>query len=217
MRGGAIGGAMSRMRWMRSALLAASWVALACGPLGAQGSFSLGAGFGSFTGGDFSGTPPGVTVGGAYHIGFEETFDDDTELALGIDYSRYGDHGFVGATKQLDYAATLRRRMLGRLPELLLGIRFGYSTRSLSLVEEPAHTDGFLAGPVLSLRAPTGLGWAFDLSLDVLYHSYEELIMYASREYGTDQDGFRVVLRAGVLVPVLSGERGRIRESPNDR
>lgn len=208
---------MSRAPWVRSTLVTAVWVALAGGPVGAQGSVSLGAGYGSFTGGDFSGTPPGLTVGGAYHIPFEETLDDDTEVALGIDYSRYGDHGFVGATTQLDYAATLRRRVLGPVPELLIGARFGYSTRSLSVVEEPARTDGFLTGPVLSLRAPTALGWAFDLSLDVLYHSYEELIMYASREYGTDQDGFRIVLRLGVLVPILSEERGRLRESPDGR
>src|SRR5690606_37573822 len=59
-------------------------------------------------------------------------------------------------------------------------------------------------GPTLSLRAaPTALGGAsLDLSVDVLYHAYEELIMYASREYGTDQDGFRAVVRLGLLIPV---------------
>lgn len=167
-------------------------------PIEAQSSLSVRAGVGSFTGGDFSGTPPGPTVGGAYHFPFAEA----TEATLGVDYSRYGENGFIGVTTQIDYSASVLRRLSAEFPEVLAGVRFGYSTRSLSLADEPARTDGFLLGPTLSLRAPTALGASLDLSLDVLYHSYEELIMYASREYGTDQDGFRAVVRLGLLIPV---------------
>jgi len=171
----------------------------------AQSAFSFGAGFGGFTGADFSGTPAGPTIGAAYHLPFQ---DDRTEIGLGVEYSRYGGHGFVGSTTQLDYAGTIRRRVVSGSSQLWLGAKYGYSTRSLSVVEEPARTDGFLIGPSLSLRVPVAWGALMDLSLDLPYHAYEELIMYASREYGTDQDGFRVVLRMGFVVPVPWGGQG---------
>jgi hypothetical protein len=167
-------------------------------PAEGQAALSVRAGVGSFTGGDFSGTPPGPTFGGAYHF----PLDEMTEATLGIDYSRYGANGFVGVTTQIDYAASVLRRLRAGSPEILAGARMGYSTRSLSVVDEPAHTDGYLVGPTLSLRAPTPLGASVGLSVDVLYHAYEELIMYTSREYGTDQDGFRAVVRLGLLIPV---------------
>lgn len=185
---------------LAAVLVALALIVVRASPIAAQASLSVRAGVGSFTGGDFSGTPPGPTVGGAYHI----PLDDLTEATLGIDYSRYGENGFVGATTQVDYAASVLRRLRPKSPEVLGGVRMGYSTRSLSIVDEPARTDGYLVGPTLSLRAaPTALGGAsLDLSVDVLYHAYEELIMYASREYGTDQDGFRAVVRLGLLIPV---------------
>lgn len=173
-------------------------------PADAQSALSLGGGFGRFAGADFSGTPGGPTVGGAYHLAFEEYA---AELSFGVDYSRYGEHGFVGPTRQLDYSAVIRKNVAMR-PVVLAGLRIGYSTRALSVVDEPARTDGFLIGPTFSLRVPTGLALLLDLSLDGLYHAYEELILYATREYGTDQDGFRILLRLGVLMP-LGGGGGR--------
>jgi len=167
---------------------------------GAPSALWVGGGFATFTGGDFVGIPGGPTFGLAYQVGFD---DGATEAALGIDYSRYGGHGFVGPTRQFDYAATLRRRIRSGRPDVLLGVRFGYSARSLSVVEEPARTQGFLLGPALSARTPFRPGGSsFDASVEMSYHAYEELIMYASREYGTDQDGFRIVLRVGVLMPI---------------
>lgn len=167
-------------------------------PAAAQVGLSLTGGFSRYAGTDFAGTPPGPTLGGAVHLEIE---DHPAEISFGVDYSRYGEHAFVGSTRQLDYSAVLRTPVGGR-PGLFAGIRFGYSTRSLSVVDEPARTDGMLVGPTLSLRIPSGLGPLVETSLDALYHSYEELVMYGGREYGTDQDGFRILLRIGVWVPL---------------
>ncbi|MEX2465403.1 MAG: hypothetical protein WD995_00750 [Gemmatimonadota bacterium] len=206
---------MSRARAVGSPLLAACvGAALACahpGHVAAQSAFSFGGGIGGFTGGDFSGTPPGPTIGAAVHLPFE---DEGTEIGLGVEYSRYGGHGFVGATTQLDYSGTIRRQVAPGAPEVWLGVKVGYSTRSLSVVEEPARTDGFLMGPAVSLRAPVALGASLDLSMELPYHTYEELIMYASREHGTDQDGLRFVLRMGLMVPVPAWGREDGETSP---
>lgn len=176
---------------------------MALGPLPAtaQAGLSLTGGFSRYAGPDFNGTPGGPTLGGAVHL---EVEDHPAEISLGVDYSRYGEHGFVGPTRQLDYSAVLRTPVGGR-PGLLAGIRFGFSTRSLSVVDEPARTEGVLVGPNLALRLPTRLGPVVETSLDALYHSYEELVMYGGREYGTDQDGFRILLRIGVWVPLGDG------------
>lgn len=163
-----------------------------------QSRFWMGAGFGSFAGTDFRGTPGGPTIGVGYHLGFS---DGVTEASFAVEHARYGGHGFVGPTRQFDYGAALRRRVRGGLPAVLVGVRFGYSTRSLSVAEEPARTEGFLAGPTASARAPVRGGPILDVSIDLLYAAYEEYLMYASREYGTDQDGLRWVLRVGILLP----------------
>ncbi|MEX2473371.1 MAG: hypothetical protein WEA34_14375 [Gemmatimonadota bacterium] len=170
-------------------------------PVAGQTAVSFGGGFGGFAGSDFAGTPAGLTMGGALHLAME---GHPAEVSFGIDHSSYGGHGFVGATRQLDYSAALRMQVAAR-PALVAGIRFGYSTRSLSVVEEPARTEGMIVGPTLSLRVPTGLGPFVETSLDALYVSYEELIMHGGREYGTDQDGFRGVLRVGVWMPLGDG------------
>lgn len=173
---------------------------MALGPLptAAQSGLSLAGGFSRYAGADFAGTPAGPTLGVAVHLELE---DHPAEISLGVDFSRYGGHGFVGSTGQLDYSAVLRTPV-GARPGLRAGIRFGYSTRSLSVADEPARTEGMLVGPTLALRIPTGLGPFVETSLDALYHSYEELMMYGGREYGTDQDGFRILLRIGVWVPL---------------
>lgn len=195
-------------------LVVAAVVCTQAGDARAQSAFSIGAGLGSFMGADFSGTPAGPIIGAGYHLPFE---DDATEIGLGVEYSRYGGHGFVGATMQMDYAGTIRRRVVAGPSELWVGAKYGYSTRSLSVVEEPARTDGFLIGPSLSLRVPVARGASMDLSLDLAYYAYEELIMYASREYGTDQDGLRVVLRMGFMVPASRGGQGDDRSAPGRR
>lgn len=171
-------------------------------PVQAQFAVSVGGGVGGYTGGDFSGTPAGPTLGVAFHMAL---FDDATEAVFGIDRSRYDGHGLVGGTRQTDYRALLRRSVFAGWPEIRIGALLGYSTRSLSLADEPARADGFLTGPTLSLRAPAPMDGAFEVSTELLYHSYEELIMYAAREYGTDQDGFRLLLRMGIVVPLPGG------------
>lgn len=168
-----------------------------------QVAVSLTGGFAGFTGRDFSGTPAGPTIGGAVHLRFAEL--DGVEAALGVDHARYGGHGFIGATRQIDYWASIGRTVHAGRADLLVGARMGYSTRALSVVDEPAATDGFLVGPSATLRIPAPLGAAVAVGLEVAYHTYEELILYASREYGTDQDGLRLMVRAGVFVPILGG------------
>lgn len=166
-----------------------------------QAALSFHGGYGGFAGSDFSGLPAGPTLGGAVHVAWEE---QDAELSVGMDYSRYGAYGVVGPTVQFDYSGVIRQEV-ERWPGLMGGVKVGYSTRSLSVVDDPARTDGFFIGPTFSLRTPTSLGASIDLSLDALYVTYEELIMYGGREYGTDQDGFRVLARVGVLVPLGVG------------
>lgn len=191
----------------RPILRVAGWVLLltawmAPGATG-QVAFSVTGGFAGFTGRDFSGTPAGPTIGGALHLRFAEL--EGVEAALGVDHAHYGGHGFIGATRQIDYWASIGRTIHAGRADLLVGARMGYSTRALSVVDEPATTDGFLIGPSATLRIPAPLGAAVAVGIEVAYHTYEELILYAQREYGTDQDGLRLMIRAGLFVPILGG------------
>ncbi len=170
-------------------------------PAAAQYGLSVHGGYGGFAGSDFSGIPAGPTLGGAIHVPWEER---EAEVSMGMAYSRYGAYGIVGPTVQFDYAAVIRKEM-SRWRGLLGGIKVGYSTRSLTVLDDPARTDGFLIGPTFSLRRPSGLGPLLDLSLDVLYSTYEEFILYGGREYGTDQDGLRLLVTVGVFLPLGGG------------
>lgn len=170
-------------------------------PAAAQYGLSVHGGYGGFAGSDFSGIPAGPTLGGAVHVPWEE---HEAEVSMGMAYSRYGAYGIVGPTVQFDYAGVIRKEM-SHWPGLLGGVKVGYSTRSLTVVDDPARTDGFLIGPTFSLRRPTGVGPLIDLSLDVLYSTYEEFIMYGGREYGTDQDGLRLLVSVGVFLPLSGG------------
>lgn len=174
---------------------------LTTAPVAAQYGLSFHGGYGGFAGSDFSDIPAGPTVAGAIHVPWEER---EAEVSVGMAYSRFGAYGIVGPTVQFDYAAAIRKEV-SRWPGLLGGIKVGYSTRSLSVVDDPARTDGFLIGPTFSFRSPTGLGPLLELSLDAVYATYEELIMYGGREYGTDQDGLRLLLSAGVYLPLSGG------------
>ena len=174
-------------------------------PIAAQPSVTLGlsAGMGTFTGRDFAESPPGPTLGGGVHL----SFGDSIEAGFLVDYSHYGTHGLIGATRQLDYLATLRIAARRAPLAMLVGAKLGFSRRSFEVVGEPARTEGFVIGPSFSLRVPVGPTSAVDLSVDALYHTYEELILYSTREYGSDQDGFRIVLRVGFLVLVKEPHR----------
>ena len=169
-------------------------------PAWAQYGLSVHGGYGGFAGPDFSGVPAGPTLGGAVHVPWQER---EAEISVGVAYSRYGAYGVVGPTVQFDYVAVIRKE--SRWPGLLGGIKVGYSTRSLSVVDDPARTDGLIIGPTFSIRSPTGLGPLVELTLDALYSTYEELIMYGGREYGTDQDGLRLVVSVGVFLPLSGG------------
>jgi len=166
-------------------------------PVAGQFSVTATAGFGTFAGGDFGGTPAGPTVG----VGILYAENDSIEGGFRIDVSRYGPHGLVGRTRQIDYLASIRARATKDPVDVRAGFTVGYSTRSLALAAEPADTDGFVAGPSVTLRGPGRLGSKVELGLEALYHTYEELYLYASHEYGTDQDGFRLVARLGFVIP----------------
>lgn len=60
-----------------------------------------------------------------------------------------------------------------------------------------------MLGPSTAVRFPLG-SMRLQLTFDALYETYEELTRYGSREYGTDEDGLRLVFRAGLVFPLGS-------------
>ena len=162
------------------------------------------AGVGAFAGGDFAGTPAGPALGVALHIADWGSAQGGFELV----YGRHGGRTAIeSATTQLEYLGLVRSSVLSDPIQIHLGGKMGLGRRSLTIVDEPARADGFIIGPSAALRVPVG-SLSLQLTVDALYATYEELVMYGRSEYGTDQDGLRLVLRAGLafsLADLLPG------------
>jgi hypothetical protein len=156
-------------------------------------------GIGAFIGGDFSGYPPGPTFAAALHV----SEWDNAQAGLEFVYAHHEGSGIEGATTQLGFLGLARYVLSSGPVGLYVGGKMGASFRSLTIVGDPARTDGFVLGPSAAIRLPMG-PTKLQLTFDALYETFEELIMYGQREYGTDEDGLRFVLRAGVVVPLPS-------------
>jgi hypothetical protein len=178
-------------------ILAATVLCVAPGAVAAQGELVLDAGVGALAGGDFTGTRPGPTLAAALH------FADwgGTQGGIEFAYSRHGGSEFEGATTQLEYLGLIRHPVASGPIDVHVGGKMGVSRRSLTVVGEPARTDGFVLGPSATVRFPVGT-MRVQFTLDALYETFEELVMYNSREYGTDEDGMRLALRVGVVFPL---------------
>ena len=164
-----------------------------------QTELVLDGGIGAFAGGDFAGTPPGPALGVALHVSEWGSAHGGVELG----YSRHGGTGVESTTTQLQYLGLARYTVLSGPILVHVGGKLGAGRRSLKIVDEPATTDGFVLGPSVAVRFPVG-SMRLQLTLDALYETYEELIMYGSREYGTDEDGLRLVFRAGLVFSLES-------------
>ena len=152
------------------------------------------AGVGTFAGGDFTGTPAGPALGVALHIADWGT----TQGGFEFGYARHGGRTWIeGTTTQLEYLALVRASLLSDPVQLHVGGKMGVGRRSLTIVDDPATSEGFIIGPSAALRLPVG-SLRLQLTVDARYETYEELIMYGLSEYGTDEDGLRLVFRAGL-------------------
>jgi hypothetical protein len=167
--------------------------------LAGQMELVLDAGIGALAGGDFRGTPPGPSLAVALHIAERDSVQGGFEVG----YARHRGSGVESATTQLDVLGLARWPVLSRPISAYLGGKLGYSHRSLTIADEPAKGGGFLIGPSGAMRFSVGT-MHVQLTVDALYATYEELIMYGSREYGTDEDGFRLLFRAGLIFPLGS-------------
>lgn len=162
-----------------------------------QTELVLDAGIGAFASGDFAGTPPGPSLAAALHIAKWGSAQGGFEFG----YSRHEGSELESATTQLEYVALLRYPVLSDPILVHLGGKLGAGRRSLTIVDEPAAADGFIIGPSAAVSLPVG-SMRIQLTFDALYETYEELIMYGSREYGTDKDGLRLVFRTGLVLPL---------------
>ena len=162
----------------------------------AQGEVGLNLGFGTFTGPDFTESRAGRTIG--VRVSFP--FLGSLQAGFAFDHSIYGAGGLEGDTKQLDYLAVARHVQTHGPVRLVAGGKMGLSRQRFTITDEPATTQGFVVGPTAGLQLWLS-GIALEITADGLYHSYEEYILYTRRQHGTDEDGFRFVIRTGVVIP----------------
>ena len=168
-------------------------------PLSGQSELVLDAGVGAFAGGDFTDARPGPTLSVGLHIAYPDSLQGGFEVG----YSRHPGMGLEGPTTQVEYLALARYPVYSSSLRVHVGGKLGYGHRSLTIVDEPATAGGFIIGPSVAARIPAGRV-NIQLTLDALYETYEELILYASREYGTDEDGFHFRARLGLIFPLPS-------------
>ena len=190
---------------MRRLSVVAALFAIVASPHSLRGQVELvvDAGLAVLAGGDFGGTPPGPALGATLYLG-------QWGPGLGgleIGYSRSGARGFESPTTRIDVIGLMRYPIAAAPLETHIAIKLGVSHRVLTVVDEPATSDGFLIGPSVTGRL-SALGLRVQFGLDALYVTYEELTMFGGREYGTDKDGLRLTLRMGLAFELLAPSVG---------
>lgn len=176
----------------------------AAAPAHGQTELVVDAGVGAFAGGDFKGLGAGPSLAAALHVADWSRAHGGVELGL----SRHGGHPFESATTQVEILVLARVTVLSGPVSLHAGGKMGVARRTLRRVGDPARTEGFVMGPSAAARTRVA-GTVVQLSLDVLYESFEELTMYGTREYGTDEDGARLAVRLGVVLPIARSPNGQ--------
>jgi hypothetical protein len=173
--------------------------AILCPPgLVGQRELVVGAGIGTFAAGDFDGKRAGPALAAALH------FTDPGPLQGGLElvYSRHGGMGVESRSTQFEVVALGRYSLFGD-PDLgmLVGLKVGAGRRWLTVVDEPAEADLLVLGPSVATRFSVS-GLRVQLTFDALYETFEEWVLYGSRAYGTDEDGLRLAVRAGLVFPL---------------
>jgi len=172
-------------------------------PALAQLELVFDAGVGMSTAGDFVGTPSGPALGLALHLADWSS----ARAGLEVGYGRHRGEGIESATTQVEFLALARYVVPAGPVELSVGGKVGVARRSLIIVEEPATSEGFIVGPSAALRLPIG-PLHVQLTAEARYETYEELWMHGQFEYGTDENGLRMVYRAGLAIPLTAPGSG---------
>lgn len=183
----------------RITIVAAFLLLLSPAAAAGQAQLGLGLGYGSYSGDDFEGQEAGLTFWGNVLFGVSDRF----QLGGEFDYSSYGIEGFEESVGQIDIAALARYTFPGEAARFYTGGRVSFSRQSVDVLDVSGSSNGFGIGPTLGVLIPVGT-LSIDLGGDLLFQSFGDADVDGITVDGTDQSGFRFIVRGGLAIPLGS-------------